>query len=47
MNRHKWIPSFTKLEAIPDKGTTSRGKYTFPKIFALAINILDESTIVR
>ena len=35
------IPNFTRLDITVDKGITSRGKYTFPKMPALATNVLD------
>jgi hypothetical protein len=36
-----WIPNFTILLITVDNGITSLGKYTFPKMPALATNVLD------
>ncbi len=35
------MPNFIKLEMIIEIGFVKRGKYTFPKILALAINTFD------
>ena len=36
-----WIPNFTILLITVDNGITSLGKYTFPKMPALATNVLE------
>lgn len=36
-----WIPNFTILLNTVESGMTSLGKYTFPKMPALATNVLD------
>ena len=36
-----WIPNLTILLITVDNGITSLGKYTFPKMPALATNVLD------
>ena len=36
-----WIPNFNKLEITIEIGTIIRGKYTFPKIPALAPKVLE------
>ena len=36
-----WMPNFTMLLKTVDSGMTSLGKYTFPKMPALATNVLD------
>jgi hypothetical protein len=41
MSSKNWMPNFTILLITLDNGTTSLGKYTFPKMPALATNVLD------
>ena len=41
INNKNCIPNFTRLEVTTDKGITSRGKYTFPNMPALATKVLD------
>lgn len=36
-----WIPNFNKLEMTNERGVIIRGKYTFPKILALAPKVLE------
>src|SRR5674476_1430136 len=40
-NNKNWIPNFTRLDITVDNGMTTLGKYTFPKMPALATNVLE------
>ncbi len=37
--RQNWIPNLIRLDVTMDKGMISLGKYTLPKMPALAVNV--------